>query len=153
MWACQRCGATSFEWGANVSKVSSSNMSSGLTQERVPRLHGPPPPHPNLATITKMNLSERLIKLREWAPELFDGVFTEIDISSNMLCAASASLEQVAEERHPRDTKNQVIDLLLVGARLNSSWPGVTQPWNQIISAVTGAQPTSLSAIHVSVDL
>jgi hypothetical protein len=147
--AAARIRAASLEWAGVVSNARTSNPTCSersLLPRPQPRM--PPPPHPGV--VTQANLPNYLSALREWAPDIFDEIFEEMQKSHDEVCAAAESLEETAWQDHFTDMRAQVADLLLVGVRLSSRWPRLTEPWREVVFMTTGAQPTSLTTFNAT---
>lgn len=154
-WRCPRCRATRQDWGDIISVISGAeeNQSVLCSVAPPPRAHTPPPAGlPPVAAgpsdqQDRQAIGGQLSSLYQWAPDICRDVLTEIQSTYSVVHTAATSLEVEERSQYIREVQSQVLELCLVGSRLEQRWPGLRSMWCHVISYVTGAQPVPLRAL------
>jgi hypothetical protein len=139
LWRCPRCGATRQDWG-DVISIASGGGSVGNDSvayragRALPSLRTAPPGtgHGDLQT------------LFEWAPEVCRDVVPEAAATYRLVHNAALSLEGQEHVQYTQAVEQTIVDLLLVGLKLEQEWSGLRQGWHNVVSFVVGAHPVPL---------
>jgi len=137
-WRCPRCGATKQDWGDVISMASGGSVGNDSVAYRAGRAL------PSLRTAPPGNGHGDLQTLFEWAPEVCRDVVPEAAATYRLVHNAALSLEGQEHVQYTQGLELTIVDLLLVGLRLEKEWSGLRQGWHNVVSFVVGAHPVPL---------
>jgi len=104
---------------------------------------------PSLRTAPPGNGHGDLQTLFEWAPEVCRDVVPEAAATYRLVHNAALSLEPREHAQYTQAVEQTIVDLLLVGLKLEQEWSGLRQSWHTVVSFVVGAHPVPLRRLSV----
>lgn len=151
VWRCPRCRATRQDWGDTMSVISGASI---LEEVGSVSLNAAPPPRgdapplaPHVEQMDLQQVSQHFTRLYEWAPEMCREVLRDSSATYGVLQRASSGLLEVQRTQYIREVQAQMVELLLVGLKMEHVWPGLSPMWLRITSFVTGAQAVPLRGL------